>query len=113
MNDKLEHKKKKPSPAESPIHTIREGAVAASIWRRQSPSGFAYLDFSLTRSWESMSSGNTGYSRNFFARNQPELIRVIEQAAAWIAENERQIATAVPFAACSSATAAQEPTDRC
>ncbi len=26
------------------------GAIAASIWQRQSPSGYAYYDFSLSRS---------------------------------------------------------------
>jgi len=92
MNDKLDAKKKKTAPAETPVHTIREGSVAASIWRRQSPSGYAYYDFSLTRSWQSLSSGNTGYSKNFFARNQPELIKVIEQASQWIIERERQAA---------------------
>jgi hypothetical protein len=50
MNDKLDAKKKKTALAETPVHTIREGSVAASIWRRQSPSGYAYYDFSLTRS---------------------------------------------------------------
>lgn len=99
MNEKIEAKKKKSSLAVTPVHTIREGAVAASIWRRQSPSGFAYLDFSLTRSWESMSSGNTGYSKNFFARNQQELVEVIQQACAWIATNEKRIATAESLAA--------------
>lgn len=92
MNDKLDAKKKKTAPAETPVHTIREGSVAASIWRRQSPSGYAYYDFSLTRSWQSLSSGNTGYSKNFFARNQPELVKVIEQASQWIALHEIQAA---------------------
>jgi len=90
MNDKLENKRKKTMSAEVPVHTIREGSVAASIWRRQSPSGFAYYDFSLTRSWQSLSSGNTGYSKNFFARNQPELVKVIAQASQWIDEHERR-----------------------
>ena len=48
------------------VKTVREGAVAASIWRRQSPTGLPYYDFSLSRSWKSMASGKTGYSQNFF-----------------------------------------------
>jgi hypothetical protein len=88
MNDRTESKKKKPAAAETPVHTITEGAVAASIWRRQSPSGYAYHDLSLTRSWQSLSSGSTGHSRNFFAANQEELIKVINQACQWIAERE-------------------------
>lgn len=94
MNDKQETRKKKPLPTETPVHTIRNGAVAASIWRRQSPSGYVYFDYSLARSFKSLSSGNTGYSRNFFARNQQELLAVIEQASRWIAEHESKQAAA-------------------
>jgi len=97
MNEKPEAKKKKPVSAETPVHTIREGSVAASIWRRQSPSGYAYYDFSLARSWQSLSSGSTGNSRNFFAKNQAELMKVIEQASQWIAEHE--VAGRQPLAA--------------
>ena len=88
MNEQKELKKKKTTAIETPVHTIRAGAVAASIWRRQSPSGFAYYDFSLTRSWKSMSSGNPGYSRNFFSQNKTELQNVIEKASQWIQEHE-------------------------
>ncbi len=88
MNDKLESKKKKSVTAEAPVHTITDGAVGASIWRRQSPSGYSYYDFSLSRSWQSLSSGSTAHSRNFFAANQVELVKVIEQAAQWIEDNE-------------------------
>ncbi len=35
-----------------PVHVVRKGAIAASIWQRQSPSGYAYFDFSLSRSWK-------------------------------------------------------------
>ncbi len=90
MNEKLNAGKKKAATTEAPLHTIREGSVAASIWRRQSPSGYSYYDYSLSRSWQSLSSGNTGSSKNFFARNQQELIKVIEQATQWIAEREQR-----------------------
>lgn len=97
MNDtkhdpKPESKKKnsiaEPETAE-PVHTVREGAVAASIWQRQSLSGYAYYDFSLSRSWKSMSSDKTGYSKNFFSRNREEILRVVEKACDWIATHER------------------------
>lgn len=99
MNEPKEAKKKKAAAIESPVHTVREGSVAASIWQRQSPSGYAYYDFSLTRSFKSMSSGNTGYSKNFFSRNQQELIVVIEKATRWIAEHESQAVAAETLAA--------------
>ena len=99
MNEQKEIKKKKTTAAETPVHTIRAGAVAASIWRRQSPAGYVYFDFSLTRSWKSLSSGNTGYSKNFFARNHQDLGQVIEQATQWIAEHEQKHAGAESLAA--------------
>ncbi len=88
MTDKPDIKRKKPTPPETPIHTIQAGAVTAAIWRRQSPAGYMYLDFSLTRSFESLSSGNTGHSKNFFARNRQELTQVIAQATDWIEQQE-------------------------
>lgn len=98
-NDKTEIKNKKRPTTEIPIHTIREGSVGASIWRRQSPSGYAYYDFSLTRSWKSLSSGSTGYSKNFFARNHAELGIIIEKAAAWIASQEEPAQSTLESAA--------------
>src|SRR5262245_21248695 len=98
MNDRTERtelKAKKNQAGETdtadPVHTVREGAVAASIWLRQSPSGFPYYDFSLSRSWKSVSSGRTGYSKNFFGRIRAELISVIEGATRWIVDHETSL----------------------
>jgi hypothetical protein len=41
-----------------------------------------------------MSSGKTGYSSNFFERNQEALAIVIEKASAWI--KERQVEAPAP-----------------
>lgn len=90
MTDNQVLKKKKATTAEAPIHTIHVGLVTASIWKRQSPAGYVYLDFSLTRSFESLSSRNTGHSKNFFAHNRQELAQVIEQATAWIDQQENR-----------------------
>ena len=81
-----------------PVHIIRKGAIAASVWQRQSPSGFAYYDYSISRSWKSMSSDKTGYSRNFFETNQADLMEVIQKASAWIIEmreSEKKLAPAM------------------
>jgi len=43
-----------------PVHVIRDGAIAASIWLKQSPTGYYYYDYSLSRSWKSASTGKTG-----------------------------------------------------
>lgn len=94
MSDKQESRKRKQSAVETPVHVVRAGSVAASIWRRQSPAGYVYYDFSLTRSWQSLSSGNTGYSKNFFSRSRQELTQVIDQASEWITQHEIQAAVA-------------------
>jgi hypothetical protein len=78
--------KKKPNT--KPVKTVRHGAVAASIWRRQAPSGFEYFDFSLSRSWKTQSTGREGYSPNFFASNLDDLQATIGEAASWIASQQ-------------------------
>jgi hypothetical protein len=39
-----------PSEKSKPAQMFRTGAIAASIWQRQTGTGFAYFDFSLTLS---------------------------------------------------------------
>ena len=92
-------KKKETSEAKNgPEHVIRDGGVAAMIWRRESTTGFPYYEFSLSRSWKSVSSGKTGYSQNFFSRNEAQLTKVIGLASQWISEKEGQ-SQAEPLAA--------------
>ncbi len=71
-----------------PVKMIRQGAVAASIWKRQSPSGYEYFDFSISRSWKSKSTDREGYSPNFFARNEEDLLNVVKGATSWIADQQ-------------------------
>src|SRR5262245_19877586 len=74
-----------------PVHVIREGAIDASIWKRQSPSGFAYYDFTLSRSWKSASTQRTSYSKSFFETNRQALIDAVTKTSLWIeAQNEQQ-----------------------
>ncbi|QDT52787.1 hypothetical protein Pan44_07990 [Caulifigura coniformis] len=72
-----------------PAKVIRQGAIAASIWKRQSPSGFAYYDFTISRSWKTQT-GKTGYSRSFFGANQEALLHVVTETTKWIAENTQE-----------------------
>ena len=87
---KIEPKKKERADGtkKGPEHVIREGGIAAMIWRRESTTGFPYYEFSLSRSWKSVSSGKTGYSQNFFSKNEAQLVNVIELASKWITEAE-------------------------
>lgn len=69
---------------QQPVKTFRRGAVAASIWKRQTPTGFEYLDFSLSRSWKLKSGEKEGYSQNFFEANEEALNEVISDACRFI-----------------------------
>ena len=60
----MDESKKKPTTA--PVKTIRHGAIAASIWKRQATSGFEYFDFTVSRSWKTSATGKEGYSSSFF-----------------------------------------------
>jgi len=67
-----------------PVQTFRCGAIAASIWRRQTATGFEYLDFSLSRSWKTKNGLKEGYSQGFFEHNDEPLVSVIREAAEFI-----------------------------
>jgi len=66
------------------VKIIRRGAIAASIWKRQTSTGFEYLDFSLSRSWKTKAGDKEGYSQNFFPGNEEALQAVIAEACEFI-----------------------------
>jgi len=70
---------------EKPVKTVRHGAVAASIWKRQAQNGLEYFDFSMSRSWKAKTTGKEGYSPNFFVANEDALSAVVRDATSWIA----------------------------
>lgn len=78
---------RKKRETQKPLKTFRVGAIAANVWQRQTPTGFEYLDFSLSRSWKLKSGEKEGYSTSFFHNNEDALIEVIEKATAFIVEN--------------------------
>jgi hypothetical protein len=88
-----ENRKKTASESEEsqqPVKVVRRGAIAASVWKRQAPSGYPYYDFSLSRSWKSLSTNKTGYSKNFFADHAKELAEVIQETSTWIESQKAQ-----------------------
>ena len=85
MSDETTTKKKRET--QKPLKTFRAGAIAANVWKRQTPTGFEYLDFSLSRSWKLKSGEKEGHSTSFFHNNEDALVDVIKQAAAFILEN--------------------------
>lgn len=82
-----EEKTTKKKSTQKPLKTFRVGAIAASVWNRQTSTGFEYLDFSLSRSWKLKSGEKEGYSTSFFYNNEEALVDVIKQASAYIVEN--------------------------
>ena len=80
--------KTKKSPASTNyVKTIRDGAVAANIFRGNTPDGHCYLYFEISRAWKSQSSNREGYSKKFYERNQQALINVLDQACRWIVDH--------------------------
>ena len=75
---------KEPQGKQHPIKTIRNGAIAANIWERQTPTGYGYLDFSISRSWKLKDGQREGYSSSFFESNEAALLEVITKAAEFI-----------------------------
>lgn len=73
---------------QSPVKVIRVGAIAASIWKRQTTTGFEYLDFSVSRSWKLKNGEREGYSQNFFEGNEEALFEVINLASRYIREQQ-------------------------
>jgi len=73
---------------QKPVKVIRLGAIAASVWRRQTSTGFEYLDFSLSRSWKLKNGEKEGYSQSFFENNEEALFEVIHQASRFVREHE-------------------------
>ena len=81
----------KKKSATAPVKTIRHGAIAASIWKRQATSGFEYFDFTVSRSWKTSATGKEGYSSSFFARNAEDLHAVIQEAANWMESQQASL----------------------
>ena len=78
---------------QKPVKVFRVGAIAASVWKRQTPTGFEYLDFSLSRSWKLKSGEKEGYSTSFFHNNEAALVEVVKEACEFIQSQTVQIAT--------------------
>jgi hypothetical protein len=88
-------KRKKSTPSSNYVTTIREGAIAANVFRGSTPDGHMYLYYELSRAWKTQASGREGYSKKFSERNEEALIRVVTMASRWI-EEHREAADETP-----------------
>lgn len=94
-NTEASNRKNASQRNQSPVKVIRCGAIAASVWKRQTSTGFEYLDFSLSRSWKLKSGEREGYSQNFFEGNEEALFEVINLASRFI-RSEQSDESATP-----------------
>lgn len=93
-------KPESPSDEKSkPIHVIHQGSLVASIYRRQSPSGFVYFAYSVKRSYRSLTTGKEAYSNDFFAENRADLSAVASEASLWISNQLEDQSAALMAAA--------------
>ncbi len=77
-----------------PIQTFRDkqnGAIGASVWLRNTSAGVFY-DVTASRSYKK-SDDESGYSYTFGDRDLDALVRVIEQARDYIAEQKANAVT--------------------
>ena len=74
---------KKKKGSDNYVTTFREGAVAASVFRRTAQGGFEYLDFAISRAWKT-SGGKEGYSSQFFSTNREGIHRAVDRACDFI-----------------------------
>lgn len=79
----------------TPRHVIQCGQVTAHIFERQSPSGYPYFDFSLSRTWKNKSTGRESHSPTFFDGNHADIASAARKASGWILE-QHQAAVADP-----------------
>jgi hypothetical protein len=83
--------KKQMPNKQKPAHTIRCGEVTASIYERQSNSGFTYFDYSLGRRWLCASSRREAHGTSFFLKNERDLIEAVRAVSAWLRERDQQV----------------------
>ncbi len=77
---------------QKPTKTFREGAVAASVWLRQTSAGVFY-DVTFSRSWKNDDTGKFGYSQSFSDYHLDPLAELAKEAAMWIAEQKANAET--------------------
>ena len=70
-----------------PVETFREGAIGASVWRREGKNG-PFYEFTLSRSYVK-NEEEAGYSHSFRQQNDVALAKVISQAAEYIRSQDQ------------------------
>ena len=77
---------------QKPIKTFRDGALAASVWLRQTSAGVFY-DVTFSRCWKSEETGTFAYSQSFSDYHLDALAELAQEAAVWIADQKANAET--------------------
>ncbi|MGB7732641.1 MAG: hypothetical protein WBL72_03010, partial [Thermoguttaceae bacterium] len=67
-----------------PIKVLVFGEITASVFEKQSLTGYRFYDYELTRTWKSMSTKKEAHGSTFFERNLDDIVTAARAASACI-----------------------------
>jgi hypothetical protein len=71
---------------QQPVHAIHSGdnSVTAEVFLYQSPTGYRYHGFVLSRRWNSLGTNKETQGNVFFENSESSLIEVVQKVAEWL-----------------------------
>lgn len=80
---------------DKPDHTLREGSLGVSIWKREGRRG-SYYEITASRSYFNKENESYGYTTSLRPWNLEPLSKLLVQARAWIREHSDEEITETP-----------------
>ncbi len=80
---------------DKPDHTLREGSLGVSIWKREGRRG-SYYEITASRSYFNKETESYGYTTSLRPWNLEPLSKLLVQARAWIREHTDEVNTETP-----------------
>jgi hypothetical protein len=87
--------KKRATPKNALLHTIRAGSIRVDIREQRSNSGYCYPCMELKRVYVT-GTNKESTSLSFFAENEQDILRGVAEGAAWIRAQRRADAQTNP-----------------
>lgn len=81
---------------DKPDHTLREGSLGVSIWKREGRRG-SYYEITASRSYFNKETESYGYTTSLRPWNLEPLSKLLVQARAWIREHSDEAKTETPY----------------
>lgn len=80
------NEKKQANNKQQPVHVIHseDKSVTAQLFVFQSPTGFRYLGFTLSRRWNRLTTNKETQGDVFFQNSGTALIEVVQKATEWL-----------------------------